>query len=149
MSGVQQQIRYRILAFNKHIFNRLMLKFAGSAHSPFGVIGHVGRRSRRSYETPLYVQPVVGGFVIALTYGPEVDWYRNVLAAGQCIIRWHGQDYALESPRPTALNETMAAFPWVLRPILKLLGVRHALTLLMAPQAVGRPPQTVHTGHIQ
>jgi hypothetical protein len=32
------------------------------------------------------VEPTTDGVVIALTYGPEVDWYRNVLAAGHCEL---------------------------------------------------------------
>jgi hypothetical protein len=36
------------------------------------------------YETPIFVEPFDRGFVIELTYGPQVDWYKNVLAAGGC-----------------------------------------------------------------
>ena len=27
-----------------------------------------------------------GGYVIALTYGPDADWVKNVLAAGGCEL---------------------------------------------------------------
>ena len=114
-----------IRAFNKHIFNRLIHTFAGAAHSPFAVIRHVGRRSGKPYETPIIVEPMGDGIVIALTYGPEVDWYRNVLAAGQATLRWHGGTYALEQPEPIDRAIALTAFPAPLRPILRLLGTQH------------------------
>jgi hypothetical protein len=39
------------------------------------------------------------GFVIALTYGPDRDWVRNVLAAGGCTIEWRGR------PAPTRSHQ--------------------------------------------
>ncbi len=98
MSNLIQKIRDRVRAFNKHTFNPMILKSAGSSRSPFAVIHHVGRRSGKPYETPVIVEPVNSGFVFALTYGPEVDWYRNVLAAGRGTSVWHGKEYAIEQP---------------------------------------------------
>src|SRR4051794_19962533 len=87
----------KIRVFNKHILNRFFRLFAGSSQTPFAIVRHVGRRSNKPYETPIIVQPVDDGFVIALTYGPQVDWYRNILAVGACEIRWHGEDYKIDS----------------------------------------------------
>ena len=115
----------RIRAFNKHIFNRLIYTFAGAAHSPFALIRHVGRRSGAPYETPIIVEPMGDDIVIALTYGPAVDWYRNVLAAGQATLRWHGRTYALEQPEPIDPAVALPAFPLAARLILRLLGTQH------------------------
>jgi hypothetical protein len=38
------------------------------------------------------------GYVIALTYGPETDWVKNVLAAGGCELRTRGQTIPLGAP---------------------------------------------------
>src|SRR5215216_2700984 len=84
-----------IRAFNKHYFNRLVRRFAGVSRTPFALIRHVGRRSGKAYETPIIVMRLGQSFVIALTYGPEVDWYRNVQAAGKASLLWHNQEYAL------------------------------------------------------
>src|SRR5215213_5136576 len=105
----------RIRAFNKHIFNRLIRTFAGRSRTPFAVIRHVGRRSGTAYETPIIVEPLGDAFVFALTYGPEVDWYRNVLAAGHSTLLWHGRAYALEKPEPIAVETGLSAFPQPLR----------------------------------
>lgn len=79
----------RIRHFNKHITNRVLRRFAKSSHGPFAVIYHVGRKSGKSYETTIMVWTLRDSFVIALTYGEAVDWYRNILATGHCTILWH------------------------------------------------------------
>jgi deazaflavin-dependent oxidoreductase (nitroreductase family) len=125
MSNLIQKIRDRIRAFNKHTFNPIILKSAGSQRSPFAVIHHVGRRSGKPYETPVIAEPVTNGFVFALTYGPEVDWYRNVLAAGRGTIVWHGKEYPIEQPEILDIKTGVRAFPLLERLILSLLGIRH------------------------
>jgi deazaflavin-dependent oxidoreductase (nitroreductase family) len=114
-----------IRAFNKHVLNRLTLKFAGSAHSPISVIHHVGRRSGRPYQTPVIVEPLADGFIFALTYGPEVDWYHNILAAGQGVVRWHGKEYAIENPEMIDVKKALPVFPLPLRLILRIMGTCH------------------------
>ncbi|MGV0642497.1 hypothetical protein [Mycolicibacterium sp. XJ879] len=60
---------------------------------------HRGRKSQRLYRTPLWAFRRQGGFVIALTYGFEADWVRNVLAADGCEIEARGRRYQVGSPR--------------------------------------------------
>ena len=110
--------------FNKHYFNRLIQRFAGVSHTPFALIRHVGRRSGKPYETPIIVMPQNHGFVIALTYGPKVDWYRNVQSAEQATLLWHNQEYALKQPEVISAQAGLAAFPPPFRQILGLLGTR-------------------------
>ena len=114
-----------IRAFNKHFFNRLISLFAGKSNTPFAVIRHVGRRSGRPYATPIIVEPQGDSFVIALTYGPEVDWYRNIQAAEHSTLVWHGQTYTLDKPQTITTQAALPAFPIPLRPILRLLGIQH------------------------
>ena len=75
---------------NKRIFNRVTLKFAGSAYSPIAIIRHSGRRSGTMYATPGIVEPLGDTFLFALPYGSKVDWYRNILAAGYSHLAWEG-----------------------------------------------------------
>ena len=75
----------KVAHFNKRVTNRISGPLA--PHLPgFGVVGHVGRTSGRRYETPVNVFRRPGGFVIALTYGTQADWVRNVLAADGCTL---------------------------------------------------------------
>jgi len=77
----------------KHTVNRVSAPLARSGHGPFALVRHVGRRSGRIYETPLLVARVPDGFVIELTYGSDVDWYRNIAAAGGCAVIYRHSEY--------------------------------------------------------
>ena len=71
--------------FNRQVLNRLTRPLA--RHLPgFGVIIHRGRRTDRLYKTPVNVFRHDGDYVVALTYGPESDWVKNVLAAASCEL---------------------------------------------------------------
>lgn len=121
----QQHVRKSFLITLKHTLNPLTRRLARSSFGPFSLVRHVGRRSGRQYETPIIVAPVAGGFVIELTYGPAVDWHKNVLAAGGCTLVWHGREYAITSIEPLASETGFAAFPASQRGILRLLGKNH------------------------
>ena len=129
-------LRNRIRTFNKYVTNRILRGFASCSRGPFAIIRHVGRRSGKPYETMIMIWPMGDGFVIALTYGPEVDWYRNVLAAGHATLLWHGRVYALEKPEPIAVQTALSAYPQPQRLILRMLGTQHFVS--MKYQEVGR-----------
>lgn len=115
----------RMRIFSKRVVNPVVLRFAGSAHSPFAVIRHVGRRSGRAYATPLLLAPTADGFVVELTYGFAVDWYRNVAAAGHCTILWHGREYSCTEVTPVDAETGLQAFPAALRLPLRIFGAQH------------------------
>ena len=108
-----------IRAFNKHVTNPLLHRFAKASRGPFAVIRHVGRRSGKPYETTIMIWPMGDGFVIALTYGESVDWYRNMLAAGHGTLLWHGRVYAVGKPEPVDVETALPALPLAFRPILR------------------------------
>jgi deazaflavin-dependent oxidoreductase (nitroreductase family) len=119
----------RLRSFNKSILNPLILRVAGSPRSLFAVIHHTGRQSGKPYETPIIVEPLGEGFVFALTYGSQVDWYRNVLAAGGCTLLWHGRLYSLEKPEPVDVRTALPAFPPPLRFVLQRRNVQEFMTM--------------------
>jgi deazaflavin-dependent oxidoreductase (nitroreductase family) len=84
--------------FNKRVTNRVTGLIAGWAPG-FAILTHRGRRSGKEYRIPINVFRVPGGYRFALTYGPETDWVRNVLAAGGCTIRTRRHDVMLTAPR--------------------------------------------------
>jgi deazaflavin-dependent oxidoreductase (nitroreductase family) len=90
------RVRTRFLQVLKHTLNRVTIRSARSGRGRFSLVRHVGRRSGRSYETPLILAEVPGGFVAELTYGPDVDWYRNIVAAGGCTVVHHGREYLID-----------------------------------------------------
>ena len=115
----------RLRYFNKRFLNRFILKFAGYSRNSFAVVRHVGRRSGKTYETPIMVESRGKDFIIALTYGPHVDWYRNLLAAEHGSLIWQGKTYTIEKPEPMNSDVARAEFPLPQRTILRLLKVQH------------------------
>ena len=69
------------------IVNPLTRLFAG--HMPgFGLLTYRGRRTGRVYRTPINVWPRDDEYVFALTYGSDVQWVKNVLAAANATSRF-------------------------------------------------------------
>jgi len=93
---------------------------------------HRGRRSGRAYQTPVAARRVADGFIISLAFGAQVDWHRNLEAAGGGAIRWRGRDYEVSGPEMIDADEALSAFDPVQRLFLRLAGidgyvrVRHA-----------------------
>jgi deazaflavin-dependent oxidoreductase (nitroreductase family) len=85
---------------NLAVTNRLTLPLAGRLPW-FGVLEHVGRQSGVVRRTPLNVFRVPGEarWVVALTYGPGVEWLRNIEAAGACRMLIRGRWVRLVDPR--------------------------------------------------
>ena len=116
-----------IARLNRVGLNRLTVRVAPHA-AGFGVVIHHGRRSGRSFRTPVNVFTRSNGYRIALTYGADSDWVQNVLAARGCLLETRGQAIALVNPRlvhdPSRVGVWMPA-----RPILGLLHVDDFLDL--------------------
>jgi len=79
----------------------------------FGVITHRGRRSGRTYRTPVNVFRRGDEYLFFATYGSEVDWVQNVLAAGGCSLRTRGHDVTLIEPELITDPELTLAPPFV------------------------------------
>jgi hypothetical protein len=72
------------------------------------------------------------GFVIALTYGPEVDWYRNMKASGGGTVYWHRRFYVVGKPELINTETALQAFPAFFRLIFRKFG-REEKFVLMKP----------------
>jgi deazaflavin-dependent oxidoreductase (nitroreductase family) len=123
--GFQQRLRAGFFTLLKHTLNPLTRRLARSSVGPFSIVRHVGRRSGRQYETPLIVAPREDGFVIELTYGPEVDWHKNIVAAGGGTLVWRGKEYTFNTIEALDTATGLAAFPPSQRLILRLTGRKH------------------------
>ncbi|MEB3032836.1 nitroreductase family deazaflavin-dependent oxidoreductase [[Mycobacterium] nativiensis] len=88
----------RLARWNRVGLNRITRHVASWAPG-FGVISHQGRRSGRTYETPVNVFTTATGVRVALTYGADADWVKNVVAAGGCRLRTRRRELALTDPR--------------------------------------------------
>lgn len=119
-----------LAVFNKYVTNRVMGRFAGAPRGPFAKVLHVGRRSGNHYETPIIAEPVADGFMIALTYGLNVDWYCNVVAAGGCHLLWHAKTYTIERVEEITPREALPHFSPAERIILRLLRTHHFIKMV-------------------
>ena len=119
--------------WNKAGLNRVTRHIAPGAPG-LGVVVHRGRRSGREYQTPVNVFSSADGYVFALTYGPETDWVKNVLAAGGCELRAGGRTVQLTSPR-LYHDESRRGIRPVERRVLRILGVADFLSLETVPAA--------------
>jgi deazaflavin-dependent oxidoreductase (nitroreductase family) len=64
----------------------------------FAVLMHRGRKSGRTYRTPVNVFRHGDDYLFFLTYGSDVEWVKNVLSARRCSIETHGQVVDLVEP---------------------------------------------------
>jgi deazaflavin-dependent oxidoreductase (nitroreductase family) len=118
-----------VARINRRVTNRLLTGLATRLPG-FGVVVHTGRRSRRQYRTPVSVFRRGDRFTIALTYGLNSDWVRNVLAEGGCTLETRGRTLGLSRPR-LFHDEGRHAVPPPVRLVLGLVNVSDFLRLTM------------------
>ncbi|MFJ4654926.1 nitroreductase family deazaflavin-dependent oxidoreductase [Nocardia sp. NPDC088792] len=82
---------------NRRVSNPVLGVFARFAPG-FGIVIHHGRKSGREYRAPVMVFRRDGGYRIALTYGPKVDWLKNIRAAGSFDFETRGRVVTLTDP---------------------------------------------------
>ena len=114
--------------FNRRVTNPITRRFAGRLPG-FAIVVHHGRTTGREYRTPVnaFARPG-GGYVLALTYGPDAQWVRNVLAEGGCTLEVRGRRVELGEPRIVG-DPARRALPGPVRAILGLLDVDRFLEL--------------------
>jgi deazaflavin-dependent oxidoreductase (nitroreductase family) len=94
----------------KNTLNPVALRSARSGRGPFSLVRHVGRKTGTVYETPLILARTDDGFIAELTYGTNVAWYRNIVAAGRCTIVFNGDEYFVDKIEPCSTEEGLRAF---------------------------------------
>ena len=119
---------------NKVVLNKVTRQLAPWLPG-LGVVVHRGRATAKAYRTPVNVFPRPGGrYVLALTYGADTDWVKNVIAAGGCELLTRGKHIELTAPR-LFHDETRHEIRMVERSILGLLHVYDFLELRAVPDA--------------
>ncbi len=118
----QRTARSRFLWLLNNTLNRVTSQIARSGHGPFSLIRHVGRKSGRTYETPVILAKVPEGFIAELTYGENVNWYRNVVAAGGCAVVHHRVECRVTTIERCSAERGLSAYPGPFRLVLKAAG---------------------------
>jgi hypothetical protein len=123
------RVRRGYLWLLKHTLNRATSRLARSGHGPFSLIRHTGRKTGRTYETPLILARYGPDFVAELTYGPDVAWYRNLVATGRGTVVYQGDEYPVDRIGPCDPGVGLRAFGYPAALVLRLLH-RHEFRLL-------------------
>ena len=96
------------------LFTRVMrplaMRSAGKEGSSTSVVRHVGRRSGRTYQTPVIAIQHDDGFLIALPYGDCTDWLKNVLDKGSATIVTNGHSYEVDRPEVIPMAKATGYF---------------------------------------
>jgi gluconokinase len=134
-----------IARFNTRVTNHVTRPFAARLPG-FGIVRHVGRLSGRTYQTPVNLFRSGEDYVVALTYGANSEWVKNVIAAGGCEVRTRGETVRMSGPRVFS-DPTRRVVPTPVRFPLRLLDVTDFMSLRSAEtEAAARRPLIVVMG---
>ena len=112
------------------VVNPLTRRIAG--HLPwFGIVVVPGRRSRTIRRVPMNVFREGDDYLMALTYGRDVDWVKNVLAAEGCRLETRGRVLELRDPE-LVHDPSRHLVPLIVRVFLGVLDVNDFLRLRAA-----------------
>jgi deazaflavin-dependent oxidoreductase (nitroreductase family) len=120
-------VRNAARRFHRAVGNPLQMRSAGTPGTFASVIRHQGRRTGRTYETPVWAAPTEDGFVIAIVYGSRTDWLKNVLASGAAAIVHEGEACPVDQPEIVPMESARAYFPATLQRIHRRIRVDRCL----------------------
>lgn len=126
-----------ITGMNRRLLNPVMKLLARRAPL-MAVVVHRGRRSGRRYETPVLAFARAGTVTVALIYGPDVDWLKNVRAANGCTLIRRGRAREARNLRMLRAGEGEGRVPGPVRAILRLLRVDEFVELTERRPGEGR-----------
>lgn len=117
--------------FNRRVTNRLVRPISGRL-SMWSIVEHVGRRSGKTYRTPVSMFRTTDGVAVMLPYGTDSDWVRNLQAASGGRVMLSGKTFRVVNPRIVATSEAARSVkpPW--RQIMKSTGIKDTLVLTKA-----------------
>lgn len=122
---------------NRAVLNPRQMASAGRPGAYASIVRHTGRTSGRSYETPVGAVPTEDGFVVALVYGAESDWLKNVLASGTATVVHEGESVPVDRPEVLPFESAARYFSESDRRSMRLFGVRQVLHVTRAPGPSG------------
>ncbi len=99
---------------------------------PLAVIHHVGRRSGRSYETPVMAFPTPEGWVVALVYGDDVQWLQNARGPAGVALTRSGQRHQVSQVRHLDAGAGAPLMPAWARAVMRPAGIRGYALLVAA-----------------
>jgi deazaflavin-dependent oxidoreductase (nitroreductase family) len=121
LSELMRRIGMAVNPLTRHLAGRRFV-------TVWGLISYRGRRSGMAYTLPIAIAATPESFVIPMPF-PDAQWIRNVLAAGECDVRWNGRDWHVVEPQIIDKAEGSAAFGLIPRLSLRVLPIHNFLRL--------------------
>ena len=94
----------RFARFNRRVTNHVIGVWAPYV-PPWAVVVHRGRRSGTTYRTPIAAFIAGSTAAVALPYGADTDWVKNLLADDGGQLTRRGRTVAFTHPRVVARSE--------------------------------------------
>jgi len=112
VDGVGRTRMWRFRRVAGRYVNPVTRRVAGKLPA-FGVLTHRGRKTGRTYRTPVNVFRRGDLYVFFLTYGSNAQWVKNVIASGACSLETRGRVVELVEPELITDPELRPAPPVV------------------------------------
>jgi deazaflavin-dependent oxidoreductase (nitroreductase family) len=126
----------RIVRPLTRILNPFVARVAGGRWFPmWSLLRHRGHKSGRAYATPISALPKGEFFWLSLAFGEGAGWARNILAAGECVLRYRATDYRLVAPVVVEASSVRSELPALMRFGLPLMGATKVLRMRVAGPA--------------
>lgn len=118
-------------------FNKVAATVAGRRVLPvWALVKHRGRRSGTAYETPVaIIGSTQDAVYLGLPFGRQVDWVRNLRAAGGGTLVWKGTTYTATAPVFVDREQVLSVAPLPQRQVVKRWPVTDYLRLTVKPVA--------------
>src|SRR4029453_17236836 len=110
----------RVARFNRRFANPVVRLVAGWL-PPLAIVRHRGRVTGRDYATPVVAFGTNEGLIVAVLYGTDSDWVRNLLVAGRAQVERGGAAHEYVQPRLVDSDDGSPLVPAVVRGPFRLL----------------------------
>lgn len=124
-----------LTSYHKHVTNPVMVRFFSGRSAHAALLHHVGRRSERAYMTPVTAHRSEDTIIVPLPYGTDVDWLRNLQAAGQGVVELDGRSVTVDQPEVAPVDQIMPLLPPFVARLVQLHDTKKALRLHVAGSA--------------
>lgn len=114
---------------NRSVTNPRVMRTAGTEGTQTSIIEHVGRKSGKTFQTPVDIIDTTTRMLIALPYGARTDWLRNVLDAGSATVVTRGERVRVDRPAVVPTADVAELIPARTLRTLRLFGVSQCLSL--------------------
>jgi deazaflavin-dependent oxidoreductase (nitroreductase family) len=121
MAAVSRRLNPFVLPLTRHL-------------PPFAVLHHKGRRSGRSYDTPVQAYATPEGWLVGLAYDHNAPFALNLIAAGGGEMTRAGRRYRISRPRRVG-REALKTLPALAALQMRVVGIDEFLQFDATPLA--------------